>query len=221
MASMRTTALQLVIALAALGYTSQLHADVRRVWAVTDGEKVERDALDHPASLRNAVWDGSVVRLFGARNEVLAFQIIVEADARGVRELSVQLPELVSATDRIVYQRPAADPTNTVGRPIQIFAANYMQLTTSSHASWVYDRDSPAAPPDPTGWKPVQLVPENARRGGLPIPVRPSQNQAIWIEIYIDRTRAPGIYKGSVSVQTDHVRRQIPDRARGVRLHAA
>ncbi len=210
MASMRTTALQLVIALAALGYTSQLHADVRRVWAVTDGEKVERDALNHPASLRNAVWDGSVVRLFGARNEVLAFQIIVEVDARGVRELSVQLPELVSATDRIVYRRPAADPTNTVGRPIQIFAANYMQLTTSSHASWVYDRDSPAAPPDPTGWKPVQLVPENARRGGLPIPVRPSQNQAIWIEIYIDRTRAPGIYKGSVTVQTDHVRRQIP-----------
>jgi hypothetical protein len=207
---MRTTGLRLVCGLAILFHAAQLHADVRRVWAVTDGEKVERDAANHPASLRNAVWDGSVVRLFGARNEVVAFQVIVEADTSGVRELSVRLPELVSATDRIVYQRPGPDPTNTVGRPIQIFAANYMQLTTSSHASWVYDRDSPAAPPDPTGWKPVQLVPENARRGGLPMPIRPNQNQAIWIELYIDRTRAPGLYKGNIAVQTDHVRRQIP-----------
>jgi hypothetical protein len=207
---MRTTGRPLLCGLAILFHAAQLHADVRRVWAVTDGEKVERDAANHPASLRNAVWDGSVVRLFGARNEVVAFQVIVEADSSGVRELSVRLPELVSATDRIVYQRPGPDPTNAVGRPIQIFAANYMLLTSSSNASWVYDRASPAAPPDPTGWKPVQLVPENARRGGLPMPIRPNQNQAIWIELYIDRTRAPGLYKGNIAVQTDHVRRQIP-----------
>jgi hypothetical protein len=207
---MRTTPWCLVLGLVVLLHAADLAADVRRVWATTDGEKVERDASNHPASLRNAVWDGSGVRLFGARNEILAFQIIVEADTSGVRELSVRLPELVSAADRIVYQRPASDPTNSVGRPIQIFAVNYMQVTSPSNASWVYDRDSPAAPPDPTGWKPVQLVPENARRGGLPIPIRPGQNQAIWIEIYVDRNRAPGMYKGSIAVQTDHVRRQIP-----------
>jgi hypothetical protein len=87
-----------------------------------------------------------------------------------------------------------------------------MLVSTPSHASWVYDRASPAAPPDPTGWKPVQLVPENARpgRGGFPIRVAPHQNQAIWIEVYVGRTRQPGVYRGTLDIRIDRVRRTIP-----------
>ena len=187
-------------------------AGVRRVWVVNDGEKIERDATNHPASARNSAWDGRVARVFGARNEIVAFQVIVEADAKGIGALSVRLDSLVSSSDRIVYRAPALDPTDYAGRPIQIFAERYMNVTTPSHASWVYDRDSPAAPPDPTGWKPVQLVPENARagRGGLPIAVSPNQNQAIWIDIYIDRGRKPGVYKGNIEVRADGARRTVP-----------
>ena len=94
---------------------SDLEADVRRVWAVTDGEKIERDASNHPLSARNQAWDGRTIRLFGARNEVVAFQVIVEADAGGVRELTASLPELASASARITYRPPPADPTT--GRP--------------------------------------------------------------------------------------------------------
>ena len=188
------------------------HAGVRRVWVVNDGEKIERDAVAHPAAVRNSAWDGRIGRIFGARNEIVAFQVIVEADARGIHELSVRLPVLSAASERIVYRPPAADPTDYVDRPIQIFTEHYMEVTTPSHASWVFDRDSAAAPPDPTGWKPVQLVPENARaaRGGLPVAVRPSENQAIWIEIYIDRSRHAGRYRGSLEVQADRVRRLVP-----------
>ena len=96
-------------------------AGVRRVWVVDDGEKVERDALNHPAADRNSAWDGHIARTFGARNEIVAFQVIVEADARGIKTLSVRLPELQSSRDRIVYRAPAADPTDYVDRPIQIF----------------------------------------------------------------------------------------------------
>ncbi|MEO5568941.1 MAG: hypothetical protein ABIR92_10640 [Gemmatimonadaceae bacterium] len=190
----------------------QAEADVRRVWAVDDGEKVERDARNHPASARNTAWDGRVVRLSGARNEIVAVQVIVEADEGGVRELSARLPSLVSARDRITYQPPRADPTDFVGRPIQIFAVNYMLVTSSSHASWVFRRDSPSAPPDPTGWKPVQLVPENARagRGGLPVSIRPNENQAIWIEVYIDRARAAGVYRGTIELRADGASRRVP-----------
>ena len=187
-------------------------AEVRRVWAVDDGEKVERDARNHPASARNQTWDGRTVRLFGARNEIIAFQLIVEADARGVRELSAALPSLVSPRDRITYQPPRADPTDFVGRPIQMFAVNYMLVTTPSHASWVFTRDSAAAPPDPTGWKPVQLVPENARagKGGFPVAIRPNENQALWIEVYVDRDRAAGVYKGTIELRADGARRRVP-----------
>jgi hypothetical protein len=99
-----------------------------------------------------------------------------------------------------------------VDRPIEIFSEHYMQVTTSSHASWVYDRSSPAAPPDPTGWKPVQLVPENARtgRGGFPVRVEPEQTQAIWIEIYVGRARHPGVYRGTLEIRIDRVRQTVP-----------
>ena len=201
-------ALAAVLTLLATG----AEAGIRRVWAVHDSEKIERDAKNHPARARNSVWDGRTVRIFGARNEVVAFQVIVEADARGIGELSLRLPALDAARDRIAYRPPSADPTDYTGRPIQIFAERYMLVTTPSHASWVYDRGSPAAPPDPTGWKPVQLVPENARRGrgGLPVAVRPGENQAIWIEVYIDRDRTPGLYRGAIEIRAGRVRRVVP-----------
>ena len=191
---------------------SDANAGVRRVWAVNDGEKVERDAQNHPAAGRNSVWDGRLVRVFGARNEVVAFQVIVEADARGVGALSVRLPGLVSARDRITSRAPSADPTDYLGRPIQIFTEHYMLVTTPSHASWVYERGSPAAPKDPTGWKPVQLVPENARRGRgrAPVAVRSHENQAMWIEVYIDRARTPGVYRGTIEIRADALRRTVP-----------
>jgi hypothetical protein len=201
-----------VFALALLLTASAAHADVRHIWAVNDGEKVERDAREHPLRARNSAWDGKVVRISGARNEVIAFQVIVQADARGIRALSLRLPLLASPADRITYTPPAPDPTIYVGRPIEMFGVNYMHVTTSSHASWVYDRGSPSAPADPTGWKPVQLVPENARagRGGFPIAVDPNQNQAIWVEVYVDRVRKPGRYRGTIEIHADAARRTLP-----------
>jgi hypothetical protein len=206
------TRIYLTIVFVTAVWATDASAGIRRVWAVNDGEKIERDSRDHPASAVNSAWDGRVVRLAGARNEVLAVQVIVDADARGIGRLSVRLPELVSASDRITYRPPAADPTDTVGRPIQIFAVHYMLVTTPSHASWVYDRGSAAAPADPTGWKPVQLVPENATpgRGGLPIAVRADENQALWIEVYVERLRRAGLYQGTLEISADGVARSLP-----------
>lgn len=201
-----------LLGIVSLAAPASTEAGIRRIWAVHDGEKVERDALDHPASGKNSVWDGRTVHVFAARNEIVAFQVIVEADTGGIRALGLALPALASARDRIVYRAPSSDPSESADRPIQIFTEHYMLLTTPSHASWVYDPRSPAAPPDPTGWKPVQLVPENARRGrgGLPIAVQPRQNQGIWIEVYVGRNRAPGTYRGAIDIRADGGRRTLP-----------
>src|SRR5690349_24281059 len=164
---------------------------VRTIWAVNDGEKVERDDLNNPNKRENSAWDGQRVKIFGARNEIIAFQLIVEADQNGIERLKVTLPQLVQKGGhaKISYTAPAADPTNYSGRPIQLFSVNYMNVEVPSHASWVYKVGSPAAPKDPVGWKPVQLVPENARAGlgGFPLRVGGGRNQAIWIEVYTDR----------------------------------
>lgn len=184
------------------------------VWAVNDGEKVDRDDLSNPNKRANSVWDGHRIKIFGARNEVIAFQVIVEAGRDGIGRLSVALPELRRRGGRasIRYAPPAVDPTNYTGRPIQLFSVNYMHVETPSHAEWVFAPGSPAAPQNQTGWRPVQLVPENARagRGGFPLNVEPARNQAIWIEVYTNRNLPAGIYQGRVEVNADGRRQIIP-----------
>ena len=189
-------------------------ADVQQIWAVNDGEKIERDDLNNPNKNENSAWDGHKIKIFGARNEIIAFQLIVEAGSEGINQLSVTLPELrhVQGKARIAYSPPHVDPTNYVGRPIQIFSVNYMHVEMPSHADWVYAPASEAAPKDPTGWKPVQLVPENAKsnRGGFPLSVGARENQAVWIEIYVNRNLPAGLYRGQIAVNADGDRKIIP-----------
>ncbi|MFC1614653.1 hypothetical protein ACFL5K_05090 [Gemmatimonadota bacterium] len=90
--------LPLYITLACL---TSLYGEVTGVWAVGDGEKVYRYQADHPSRQKNSVWDGSTVRLKGLYNEVLAFQVIVEADSFGARALEVITdPPFHKKTDR-------------------------------------------------------------------------------------------------------------------------
>ena len=87
------------------------------MWAVSDGEKVERDDRAHPLKARNAVWDGRTVRLAAARNEIVAFQVIVEADAAGIRALSASLPGAAPARrERDDRLRAAGDATRASPR---------------------------------------------------------------------------------------------------------
>ena len=182
-------------------------------WAVHDGEKIERDDLASPYEAENRAWEQGKVKLFGARNEVIAFQIVAEADDAGIEGLSIALPELSHEDgSAITYAPPGEDPTEYAGRPIQIFVENYLEVAEPSQAWWVFEANSPAAPADPTGWKPVQLVPENATagRGGLPVDVQPRTNQAFWIEIYTGRDLPAGTYTGSVELRAGGRERRIP-----------
>lgn len=199
--------------LAGLWPVASTEAGVRRIWAVHDGERIERDDQRSALSRGNTVWDGKAVRVFGARNEIVAFQVIVESDGQGVRTLSAALPGLTHTSGHeIRYHPPAPDPSVTVGRPIQIFSTHYMHVTRESRASWVWAPGSAAAPADTLGWKPVQLVPENARtgRGGFPLAVPANNNQAFWIEIDTGRDRPAGQYQGTIAVVADGVTSTIP-----------
>jgi hypothetical protein len=175
---------------------------------------VERDAPENSLRKGNSAWDGRKVQLFGARNEVLAFQVVVEADGRGIEQLTLSLPELRLRGDakRIVYAKPALDPTLTVDRPIRLYSVNYLNVTQESRAEWVWKPGGPAAPADTTGWKPVQLVPENAKpgRGGFPVSVPPSRNQAFWIEIDLGRDLPAGTYDGEIAVQAASQTHSVP-----------
>ena len=184
------------------------------VWAVHDGVKVKRDDLAHPERLRNAVWDGRTIRLVAARNEVIAFQVIVEAGASGLDEVSASLPVLQrnGGGGEIKYRPPDVDPTDYRQRPIQVFSEHYLPVTRASRATWVFRPDSPTAPKDGLGWIPVQLVPENATRGrgGFPLRVEANRTQAFWFDVYLPRAAAAGSYRGNVQVAASGGRRTIP-----------
>jgi Glycoside hydrolase 123, catalytic domain len=189
-------------------------AGVARLWAVGDGEKIAPDTTASPLAGRNAAWDGRTIRIFGARNEVLAFQVIVQADRAGIASLSATLPELRQrgGEARIAYAPPALDPSLSAGRAIQLFSVRSMKVTEETHASWVWAPGSPAAPKRTVGWQPVQLVPENARagRGGFPLKVAPGETQALWIEVYTGRARPAGVYEGTIAVRADGATRALP-----------
>ncbi len=194
-------------AVALLGVASNAHAGVASIWAVNDGEKVDRGDLSNSNKSGNSAWDGKTIHVFGARNEIVAFQVIVESDGGGIKAVSAALGGLkrrgVEMT--IDYAAPGGDPTDYRGRGIRLFSEHYMDVTKPTEAHWVFQPGSAAAPKNPTGWKPVQLVPENAKAGmgGFPLAVGPSQNQAFWIDVYIPRTAGAGIYDGKVAVAAD------------------
>lgn len=195
-----------------LGLSRPVPAAVRAAWAVHDGEKIGRDALASPWKVGNSIWDGKTIRLFAARNEIVAFQLVVEADEKGIGALSAVLPELRGPGGAIVYRPPSSDPTLYAGRPIQLFSVHYLQVTEETRADWAWKPGSAAAPHDPTGWKPVVLVPENARagRGGFPLRVEGNRNQALWVEVYTGRDLPPGLYRGTATLTADGQKSGLP-----------
>ena len=209
---MRRTLIAVVFVLLSAAFSMTTFAGVAAVWATHDGSKLEKDDQSPPVT--GATWDGRTVKLIGARNEILSFQLIVRADKNGIKALKAGLPDLVHANgqSRIVYTPPDPDPTRYVGRDIQVFAVHYMNVTRPTQASWIYRLNTPSAPGDPQGWKPVQLVPENARpgKGGFPLEVQPSELQAIWFDIYLARDLAPGVYQGTIRIEADGKSQTLP-----------
>jgi len=184
-----------------------------RVWATHDGTRVMREGPPHPDRDGNAIWNGREIRLLAARNEIVAFQVVVEAtDAIG--SLSAALPSLTHADGGPVlrYAAPVADPTQYADRPIQLFSQHYMDVRLRTRASWVFAPDGPAAPTTPLGWTPVQLVPENARagRGGFPLQVRAGDRQGFWIEVSVSPDLPAGEYRGVVTVEADRQQTRLP-----------
>ena len=67
------------------------------VWANDGGNKVTRDELRGSTAnpnVSNSVWDGEKIRIFGGRNEVLGFNVILEARSQGVPSVAVSLDSL-------------------------------------------------------------------------------------------------------------------------------
>ncbi|MBN2288262.1 MAG: DUF4091 domain-containing protein [Candidatus Glassbacteria bacterium] len=210
-----------LLVLTALAARVPLHAAVVSAWAVGDGEKIFRYQDDSPLKQRNSVWDGSTVRLKGLYNEVLAFQVIVEADGLGARAVEVAVEPPVHAASGKAIGAPGP-PLYGPGGTIEVFSEHYIRVRRPTQPLWFYGSEA-SAPKRMTGWIPSVLIPPDARagRGGFPIDIPPTseevnrrqntlevipaatrQNQGFWVDLHLPRDRScpAGLYQGRVKV---------------------
>lgn len=159
------------------------------VWAVPElvkidprtGALVEQD--DYPGHrASNPVWDASTatVRLSGARNEFVAFQLAVEA------------PRPLSAVNLSVAEPLFADAS----LPGIFRSTSAVQF----YREWFVPDDQDTSPSRP--WYPDPLIP---LAGAFDIPARdnavPGQTvQPAFVDIYIPHDAAPGLHTGRLRV---------------------
>ncbi len=187
-------------------------AGLARVWAISDGEKIRQDDLASPLAAPggNSVWDGERIRLSSARNEIVAFQLMLEGGTQGLSSVSVRLDSLVRGKYAI-RNRPGSLRTDDYrGRNIELFLEQYIDVTERSSSPSIWSRGARPSSyyegPIPDG-----LVPLTA--GSFPVPAR--KNQAVWFDIYVPRQAPAGDYAGEVRISRD----TLPDLRLPVLLH--
>jgi hypothetical protein len=204
---------------------------ITAVWANEGGDKVTRDELratGHPSAVTNSVWDGHCIRTFGAKNEVVSFNVVLEAATSKAAKVSVSLTSLTGPGGAVIRSKPRPidklfDWTTT---EVELFYVRYLQIKGLSQqaygtlASWqeaTFPKRAQCpgmqqADPDskPTGagcpWtdRPVanKFYPDIA----VPLELVPtfdiaaSSNQSIWVDVYIPKTTPSGIYGAMLSV---------------------
>jgi len=201
--------------------SSPAYCAITDVWAVGDGEKVYRYEARHHSKESNSVWDGRKISLKGLYNEVLAFQVIVEADSFGAKAVEVSVEPPVHRSSGTVIC--AASPVSyRPGGSIEVFSQHYIRVKTPNKPLWFFVSEA-SAPKKRTGWIPDALIPPDAiqGRGGFPLDIPRTrkevvrsqnvleineapaiQNQGFWVDFYLPRDRRypAGLYQGKVRV---------------------
>ena len=204
-------------------------SNIARIWANTGEDKVTQDELRStidPNAVLNSVWDGAGISLFGARNEVVAFNLVLEAPNVEATSVNVTLTSLSGPDGANITTREATDDDlfNYIGRDIELFYVRYLEIkgvsTDLFFAGYDYDeRHIPERcrrPYDSDGegsgeWtdRPCQnkLYPEIAVPLELnsPFTISAGTNQSIWGDIYIPKSTPAGIYNGTISIMEDGI----------------
>jgi Domain of unknown function (DUF4091)/Family of unknown function (DUF6067) len=153
---------------------------------------------------QNSVWDRSqnLVRLFAGRNEVVAFQIVLEtAGLSGIQVLVGDLRH--SKTKNTIPSRSH----------IEVFREWYVEIKKKT-------TDETTASAGHTlglGWYPDALVPIHSGSGyGQPFqvpdklnPVPGEKSQAFWVDIYVPKSAEAGLYRGKVQIQARKFKKEL------------
>ena len=179
----------------AVAFPWPARGELAEIWAVDDGTKVLRAEVDHPLRKTNAIWDGRRVRLFGARNETVAFQVILRGGQSATRSVAVRLESIGTISNGAVTNDP---DRYFSARNIELFKQEYVFVAERSQGL-VWSQPA-AVPANLQGWTPDPLVPLNIS-GSFTVAER--ENQGTWVDIYIPKGTPVGIHRGTLTVESN------------------
>lgn len=203
------------------GQTSNITA----IWANDGGDKVTRDELRASSglvSVVNSIWDGTKVKLFGGKNEVVAFNLILEASPTEASNITINFETLTGPGGYTISSTPTSGDGvfAWINRHIELFYIRYLEIKGISTDLFFagYDYDERHIPerfrrpwtaegegsgtwedrPDHNKFYPDIAIPLELVPG---FDIAAGQNQSIWVDIYIPKSAPSGTYVGTVSVQ--------------------
>jgi hypothetical protein len=165
---------------------------------VDDGTKVKADRLDHPLAVGNATFDGGTVKLFGVRNETVAFQVILQGGSQATSDVDVQLPSIGPIKNTNVSDDP---DRYFMGRSIELFQQIYQNVTERSNGLVWSNPSSAAVPKGWLGPVPDPLVPLDLLTSAMSVPA--NRNQGVWVDVYIPKGTPAGTHRGTLTVRVD------------------
>lgn len=205
-------------------------SDITAVWANEGGDKVTQDELrashqqeNSTGKVINRAWNGTTITLSGARNEVLSFNLVLEAATSNATNVTVTFNRLQGLGSEIANTTQASGNGvfDWVGRPIELFYVRYLQIQGLSffgYGKWD-ERQIPKRlqrpwtgngvgtgtwldRPDHDKFYPDIMVPMELVQK---FNIQAGQNQSVWADIYIPRTASPGMYAGLVTVSENGI----------------
>lgn len=206
--------------------------NISALWANDGGDKVTQDELRASTSataVQNSLWNGTTISLFGARNEVINFNLILEAANTSAASVSVTLSNLSGPGGAVIRYTPRA--TNKLfdwtATESELFYVRYLQIQGLSSLNGYAGFGATGSAIEPQLPAKLRLPLVNGSYTGgwvnrpnhdkfypdiaVPLELVPTftiaqgNNQAIWADIYIPKAAASGLYTGTVSVSENGV----------------
>jgi len=217
------------VLLAGNGIVVTAGSSISGVWANEGGDKVTTDELrasNHTENLtgkvNNRAWDGTTISLSGARNEVLSFNLVLEAATSTASNVSVRFDSLTGDNGFSITGKPVTGDGvfDWTSRQIELFYTRYVEIKGLSFFGYFKgdERQIPvrfqaashqwADRPDHNKLYPDALVPLELVNT---FTIDAGTNQSVWADVYVPKSAPPGVYTGSVLVSEGGVvTRTIP-----------
>jgi len=167
-----------------------------RVWAVPDCVKINPQTgqpYNHALKGKdygkaNPVFQDGRIRLYAARNETTAFQVVLQAREKAADRVDLRITDLAGSKGIL----PAA-------------------ACVRLYREWFIQVQQPAEFSYGPGWYPEPLVPRDAPRYHLPMTVSPQRCEVVWVDLAVPADAAAGKYTAVLQVfSRDQVLAEIP-----------